>query len=128
MISHSSLSNWFRHLPRVARLTIRREILASIPLAVVVAVLAGPFCGFIGRKALGMSDSMLALLLACNMTGLLLVGLLIGFFNQKRKINALTITLLAISLVLIRACPMLTTIFLATSCVKSFVNITCIFR
>jgi len=100
MTSYSGFVNWFGHLPKATRLTVRREIPASVFLAVVMAALTAPFCGLIGRKALGMSDGMLALLMAGHMTGMLLVGPLIGFFNQKRKITVLAITILAVSVIL----------------------------
>ena len=97
LYQRGSLSN----ISRVARLTVRRELMASVPLSVVIAVLGNTFCGFIGRKALEMPDGMLAALMACNMTGLLLAGPLVGFFQTKGKVKALSHALLLLSAILL---------------------------
>lgn len=93
--------SWLGELSRVTRLSIYRECVASIPLAVMFGVLGSSFCGFVGRKALQMSDGMLATVMACQMAGLLLAGLLVGFFHHKRKITLLARILLLVSLVLL---------------------------
>ncbi len=92
---------WLGELSKVTRLSIYRECVASIPLAVMTGVLGSSFCGFVGRKALQMSDGMLATVMACQMAGLLLAGLLVGFFHHKRKITVLAWTLFLASLVLL---------------------------
>ncbi|MBN1766395.1 MAG: MFS transporter [Sedimentisphaerales bacterium] len=92
--------SWWTHLSRFTRLTLNRELAASIPLSAILAVLDNSFCGFIGRKALNMSDFQLAALIACNMMGLVLAGPLIGFFHHGRKISVLTKTLVLVSIIL----------------------------
>ncbi len=88
-------------LTRVSRLTLRRELQASLPLSFVTGVIACPFCVFVARKALGMPDYLIAFLVAFHMGGLLLPGFLIGLFNHKPKIRSLTIVLVVISVALI---------------------------
>lgn len=92
---------WLGEISRVARLTVRREFVATIPLAGLYAVTGMGFCGFVGRKALNLPDELLAVLMASNFLGLLLVGPLIGFFHRARKVAALSRILLLISLTLI---------------------------
>ena len=99
--SFVQIANWLGGLPRIARLTLRRELIATIPLAVIIGVLGSLFCGFVGRKALGMPDYLLAGLIACSMTGLLTAGLSIGFVNQRRKIKTFRRVLIAASVILI---------------------------
>jgi len=91
---------WCEDLSRIARLTLRRELTASVPLAAVLAVLGSAFCGFIGRKALNMSDAFLATLIACNMMGLLTAGSIAGFFHHRPKAKILAAILSIVSLVL----------------------------
>jgi len=93
--------SWLGDLSRVARLTVRREFVATIPLTALYAVTGMGFCGFVGRKALGMPDELLAALMASNFLGLLLAGPLIGFFHRVRKVRALSRILFVISLLLI---------------------------
>jgi len=92
---------WLKNLPNATLLTVRRECAASIPLAVLLGVLNASFCGFVGRKGLGMSDAMLGLVMASQMTGLLMAGMLVGFFHQVRKIRALSRILYIVSVVLL---------------------------
>jgi len=82
-------------------LSLYREALASIPLGVLTGVLAGGFCGFVGRKALGIPDGMLGTIMACPMAGLLLAGILVGFFQGKRIALALSRILLIVSVVVL---------------------------
>jgi len=82
----SALRNWYRDLPRATRLSFSREITATLPIAVVTAVMGAGFCGFVARKGLGMSDGFLAILMASNMLGLMVTGPLIGFFHNTPKI------------------------------------------
>jgi len=92
---------WLGEISRVARLTVRREFVATIPLAALYAVTGMGFCGFVGRKALNLPDELLAVLMASNFLGLLLAGPLIGFFHRARKVAALSRILLLVSLILI---------------------------
>ncbi|MBN2375363.1 MAG: MFS transporter [Sedimentisphaerales bacterium] len=92
---------WLGELPRITRLTVRREFYATIPLTALIAVTGMVFTGLIGRKALHLSDSLLATLMATNFLGLLLAGPLVGFFNRIPKIIALSRLLIAVSLVLL---------------------------
>jgi hypothetical protein len=59
------------------------------------------FCGFVARKGLGMSDGLLAILMASNMLGLMVTGPLIGFFHNTPKIVIIK------RLILFRLCPAL---------------------
>ena len=93
--------SWLGELSRVTRLTVRREFVATIPLTALYAVTGMGFCGFVGRKGLGMSDQLLAVLMASNFLGLLLAGPLIGFFHRVRKITALSRILFFISVLLL---------------------------
>lgn len=93
--------SWLGELSRVTRLTVRREFVATLPLTALYAVTGMGFCGFVGRKALGMPDKLLAVLMASNFLGLLLAGPLIGFFHRVRKVTALSRILFVISLLLI---------------------------
>lgn len=93
--------DWTQSLSRVTRQTARREFLAIIPLAVLAGVLNPQFCGLVGRKALLMPDYLLAALMACHMTGLLLAGPLVGVFQQKRKIALLSKVIAAASVILL---------------------------
>jgi MFS family permease len=93
--------SWLGELSRVTRLTVRREFVATLPLAAVYAVTGMGFCGFVGRKALAMPDKLLAVLMASNFLGLLLAGPLIGFFHRVRKVTALSRILFLISILLI---------------------------
>ena len=92
---------WLGELPRVTRLTVQREFFATIPLTALIAVTGMVFTGLIGRKALHMSDSLLATLMATNFLGLLLAGPLVGYFHRIPKITALFRLLIAVSLVLL---------------------------
>lgn len=82
-------------------MTARRELLATFPLAMLGAVLSPNFNGFVGRKALNMSDNLLALLVACNLTGLLVAGVLVGFLQQRRKIPLISRIIAFVALVLL---------------------------
>jgi len=61
--------SWLRDLSNSTRLTLQRELMASVGLAVVYGALAPLFCGLVGRKALGLSDIQLAVLTASNING-----------------------------------------------------------
>ena len=100
-LNHLIFDHWFSHPSRKTRLCIRREFFASIPLAVVVGVLGTTFCGIVGRKGLHFSDGMIDLLMACNLSGLLFSGILIGFFHKTRKVSAYSKILGLLSLVVI---------------------------
>ncbi|MBN1844767.1 MAG: MFS transporter [Sedimentisphaerales bacterium] len=92
---------WFGELSRPTRLGLGREFVATLPLAAPMSVIGMGFCGFVGRKALGMPDTLLACLMASNFLGFLLAGPLIGYFQSVRKILALRRILLAVSLLLV---------------------------
>ena len=83
------------------RLLLQRELMASLGLAVVYGALAPLFCGLVGRKALGLSDMLLALLTASHMAGMLLGGLCAGFFQHRPKVTALSWVLVLVSLALL---------------------------
>jgi hypothetical protein len=91
---------WLGGLPNPTRLLLQRELMASVGLAVVYGALAPLFCGLVGRKALGLSDMLLAILTASSMAGMLLAGVCVGLFQHTRKVTALTRVLAFVSLVL----------------------------
>ncbi len=103
-LNHLIFDHWFSHPSRKTRLCVRREFCASIPLAVVTGVLGTTFCGIVGRKGLHFSNTMIDVLMACNLSGLLFSGILIGFFHKTRKVSAYSKILTLLSLLLISIC------------------------
>jgi len=82
-------------------LLLQRELMASLGLAVVYGALVPLFCGLVGRKALGLSDMLLALLTASHMAGMLLGGLCAGYFQHMPKVAALRRVLAFVSVILL---------------------------
>ncbi len=95
------MTGWFNAQSRFTRLTFQRESLASFPLAILMGVLDANFCGLVARKGFMMPDFLIALLMCAHMSGLLLTGPLIGFFQRTRKITALARIIYISSLILI---------------------------
>ena len=88
---------WIGGLSRVTRLTVRRELTAAVPLAVMGAVLTVPFSGFVARKALAAPDYLLATIVSCNMMGMMLGGMLAGLFHHRPKISCLKYVLFGVA-------------------------------
>ena len=97
----SDLWNWWGSLSRIARLSLRRELAAILPLTALMGVLNFSFCQFVGLKALGMSKAQLMLFVAVTFLGFLLAGSLTGSLQRVRKMKALAIVLVAVSAVLL---------------------------
>ncbi len=92
---------WLAGLSRGTRLTMRREMLATVPWGIVAATLNPGICALVGRKALGMDDDVLALLAVCSSTGMLCAGFLVGFLNHIGKIHALKWIVAGVSVILL---------------------------
>ncbi len=88
-------------ISQVGRLSLRRELAGTLPLAVSVAVLKSNFCGFVGKKAMGMSDTLIAVLVASAMLGLLLTGPIIGALQNQKKMVLMSRILYLISLIIL---------------------------
>ena len=92
---------WIGELSRVTRLTARRELIAAAPLAVMGAVLTGPFCGFVAYKGLEAPEVLVTTILACNMLGMMLGGTMAGLLHHRPKVACLKYVLLGISVIML---------------------------
>jgi MFS family permease len=92
--------SWWGNLSSIARLSLRREFAAIIPLTALMGVMHLQFCGFVGLKALHMTKGQLLIFMVCIFPGFLLAGPLTGYFQSVRKMRVLAIVLVGVAAVL----------------------------
>ena len=92
---------WIGELSRVARLTVRRELTAAVPLAVMTGVLTASFCGLVAYKGLGAPKYFATTIISCNMLGIMLGGTLTGLLHHRPKVMYLKYVILATSVIMI---------------------------
>ena len=97
----SGVWSWCGQLSNVARLSLKREFTAILPLTALWAVLHLQFCSFIGLKALDMTPGQLQYFMVINFLGFFLAGPLMGFLHKIPKMTAIAVSLTIASFALI---------------------------
>ena len=94
------LLKWYNSLPRRSRLSLSREFSACVPMAIVYGVMSNSFVGLVGRKALGMNDTSVAILQSMNLAGFVVTGIGSSYLLRYSKPVVLKIIFLVVSVLL----------------------------